>query len=201
MQHECLKCFKTVDLPDGHKFNVCPHCGAIQEKVRAALDAKQSVREPPLAATEDNATPVQPSHESPLMACPTCGHQMARRAVACPSCGAPNELITVPKVSKPQQIWGAIALLSAVAAIFMPYFASVFFTPLAAVFALIAMAREQVAAGLVALGLSAIALNGIWNTSQKIDAARTMLEQSQRDVQRSQEDFERKMRELRSKLN
>ena len=76
-----------------------------------------------------------------------------------------------------------------------------FFTPLAAVFALIAMAREQVVAGLVALGLSAIALNGIWNTSQKIDAARTMLEQSQRDVQRSQEDFERKMRELRSKLN
>ena len=37
MQHECLKCHKTTELPDGYRFTTCAHCGAIQEKVRQEL--------------------------------------------------------------------------------------------------------------------------------------------------------------------
>ena len=46
MQHECLKCHKTTELPDGYRFTSCAHCGAIQQKVRQELVPKLSEATP-----------------------------------------------------------------------------------------------------------------------------------------------------------
>ena len=43
MQHQCLKCLATNELPDGYRFNACTHCGAIQTdaelQIQTALTA------------------------------------------------------------------------------------------------------------------------------------------------------------------
>ena len=51
MQHECLKCQKTTELPDSYRFTSCAHCGAFQEKLRQDLAPQLSDARPSYRAT------------------------------------------------------------------------------------------------------------------------------------------------------
>ncbi len=64
MQHHCLKCHRAVELPDDHRFNTCPHCGAVQKEVRLFVgdtsDTTSGVTDVPIAVlpqTESHVTP------------------------------------------------------------------------------------------------------------------------------------------------
>jgi len=55
MQHQCLKCYGFVELPDGHRLNVCSLCGAVQSKVRDSIGSVGEVARSRSAAA--NAKP------------------------------------------------------------------------------------------------------------------------------------------------
>lgn len=40
MKCQCLKCKHVVELTEGNAFRVCPHCGAIQDKVRQSMSTE-----------------------------------------------------------------------------------------------------------------------------------------------------------------
>ena len=35
MQHQCLQCHQSVELPEGHRLIVCPACGAAQDRFKS----------------------------------------------------------------------------------------------------------------------------------------------------------------------
>ena len=43
MRHKCLKCQGFVELPDGHRLNVCSLCGAVQYKVTDSIGSLTEV--------------------------------------------------------------------------------------------------------------------------------------------------------------
>ena len=69
MQHECLKCHVTVELPSGHKFNVCPTCGAVQEKfatTKGSHTIAERTKVPPPLPKEKTSQPLRPIAEKSL---------------------------------------------------------------------------------------------------------------------------------------
>lgn len=205
MLQSCLKCHKDNELPEGHKLRVCQHCGVIQAKIPTASAATTpapkitpsvtdaAIEAPKPKPTKDTANPPQ------LIGCETCGHQIARLAVTCPSCGAPNNQAPKLVVEKPMSHWGGIAIACALAAILMPYFASVFLAPLATILALISITKGQAIAGLVALGMCLLAFGGIWQTSQKIEDARAQIGKSADEMRRIQQKLDQDLRDIKQK--
>lgn len=182
----CLKCNHPVDLPDGHKLNVCPACGAIQAKVRAALATKSA----PVSAPPE-PDPAPPPVPSLLMDCATCTKPIARVALVCPHCGAPNAQAQRAAERRKPKYWGGIAIILAVAAWVAPYFAAVFLAPVALVVALIAIVRNEAIAGLVALALTILAGMNIASTSQKISASHAEIERIQEKLRRDLDAIQR----------
>jgi len=181
----CLKCNHPVELPDGHNLNVCPACGAVQDKVRAALAVKAAtVAAPP----EPDPPPPPPSL---LIDCATCTKPIARVALVCPHCGAPNAPAQRAAERRKPKYWGGIAIILAIAAWFAPYFAAVFLAPIALVVALIAIVRNEAIAGLVALALTILAGMNIASTSQKISATHAEMERIQEKLRRDLDAIQR----------
>ena len=115
-----------------------------------------------------------------LIKCIECGGDVSTEADKCQKCGAPT---SKTRNQKPSKAWAVAAIGFALGAIFMPYFASVFFTPVALVLGFTAFAKKQKLAGVVALVLAAGAVVGIVDTSNKIQSAQKDLEKSARELQ------------------
>jgi len=115
-----------------------------------------------------------------LVSCSECLKEISNQADVCPNCGAPT---SKKRNQKPSQAWGVAAIGFALGAAFTPYFASVFFTPIALVLGLVALAKRQKLAGVVALVLALGAAEGIRETSNKIEAAQINAERSVRQLQ------------------
>jgi len=80
-----------------------------------------------------------------------------------------------------------------------PYFAAVFIVPIACILALIAIAKQEAIAGIVALAISAFAFAGIYETSQKISRAQAELNRIADDARRARDKIERDLQDIQRK--
>lgn len=95
MNHQCLKCHKDVDLPEGHRLIVCPACGAAQDALKA-LTMQAAV----IHATEVIAQPTM-AKEARTATCSACGGTVSKTAISCPHCGQAHPAQPIASVTHP----------------------------------------------------------------------------------------------------
>lgn len=105
-----------------------------------------------------------------LINCPECNREISDLASSCPGCGTPIDQTNRQLDSVVKSSLGLVAISLGIGGILLPYFAAVFFVPIALICGMIAYRSGQKRSGGVAIALSLFGVWGIISVSDKISS-------------------------------